>query len=168
MTLMCISVLSVFCVMATLLTGQAKGPPQEKGTTMSLSSDLVPYISDPTASVTLATVVAARWVPALAEPGWEDGTIELRAVEQFCGPGPTSGSTITIAGHRYGDPLKRRELGFDAWNVLPFETGHSFVLAIRRSTNPGWIALAAELVAPGDNTLVPGVRRAVEIERPAE
>ncbi len=165
MTMMCISLLSVVCMAAGLVAGQAKGPPQEKGTTMSLSSDLVPYISDPPASVILASVVTARWVPALAEPGWEDGTIELRVVEQFCGPGPKSGSMITIAGHRYGDPLKRQEMGFDAWNVLPFETGHSFVLAIRKATNSGWTALAAELLTPGDNTLVPGVRRAVEIER---
>ena len=165
MIVMCISLLSVVCVMAALLAGQAKGPPQEKGTTMSLASDLVPYLSDPTASVILASVAAARWVPAPAEPGWEDGTIELRVVELFCGEGPAVGSTITIAGHRYGDPVKRREMGFDAWNLLPFETGRSFVLALRRSTNTGWIALAGELVAPGDNTLVSGVRRAVEIER---
>jgi hypothetical protein len=132
---------------------------------MPLASDLVPYVSDPTASLILVNVVSARWTPAPTDPEWEDGTIQLRTVERFSGPGPAAGENFTIIGRRYGDPLKRRSMGFDSWNVVPFEAGAALVLAVRRAASNGWTPLAAEAVPHGDNTLVPSVRRAVEIER---
>jgi hypothetical protein len=146
------------------LMGQAKGPPQPRNTAMSLATDLVPFVSDTTATVVLANVLSASWVPAADEPGWEQGEIQLQVIERFSAEGPSPGDQGTIAGRRYGDPLKRRDMGFDAWNVLPFAPDHRFVLAMRIPASNAWMPLAAQFAGPND-TLAVDVKRAFELEQ---
>lgn len=133
---------------------------------MTLASDLVPYISHPEAALILATVDSARWAPATDDPGMEDGTLQLRVSELFSDSGPKPGALLTVAAQRYGDAQKRRQMGFDSWNVLPLEPGNSLVMAvIKGSSASQWTALAAEAVPAGDTALVVAVRRAREIEK---
>jgi len=133
---------------------------------MALASDLVPYISNREAALILATVDSARWAPAADDPGMEDGTLHLRVRELFSDSGPKPGALLTIGAQRYGDAKKRRQMGFDSWNVLPLEPGNSLVMAVAKGPSASeWIALAAEAVPSGDTALVVAVRRAREIEK---
>jgi hypothetical protein len=131
---------------------------------MSLTNDLVPYVSDPGAAVIHADVVTASWVPDPAEAGWQLGTIQFRVRELLSDEGPKAGEALGIAGRRYGDDMKRLAMGFDQWNVLPFEPGREFVLAIRPVAPGSWTAVAAELVT-GNSTQVADLRVAFEMER---
>ena len=131
---------------------------------MPLASDLVPYISDPTATLVLAAIVSARWSPDPAEPTTELGTLQVRVAELFSDSGPKPGETLTIIADRYGDPVQREHMGFNAWNVLPLEPGNSLATAIRKVA-AGWTALAAQAVAAGDNNFLPALRHAREIEK---
>jgi hypothetical protein len=132
---------------------------------MPLSSDLVPYISDPSASLILASIASARWVPAPDDSGMENGTLQFRVEELFSDTGPKPGELLTITAQRYGDPEKRQQMGFDAWNTLSLQPGNALVMAVRRIPTDSWIALAAEGAPAGDTTLVAAVRRAREIEK---
>lgn len=131
---------------------------------MSLAGDLVPYISDPTVSLVLVRVAGARWSPASDDPHWESGPLQLRTVELFAGQAPKPGETISVAARRYADPMKRGEMGFDAWNTLTLDVGATIVFALRR-VNEAWIPLAGEDVPPGDQRMAAALRRAVEIEK---
>jgi hypothetical protein len=131
---------------------------------MPLASDLVPYISDSTASIILAAIASAHWAPDPGEPATELGTLQLRVTELFSDSGPKPGETLTIIADRYGDPVQREHMGFNVWNVLPLEPSNSLAMAIRKAPN-GWTALAAQAVAPGDNNLVPALRPAREIDK---
>jgi hypothetical protein len=155
--------LPVVLLAAALVPGQA-GSPQSRREAMSLGRDLVPFISDATASLVLATVTSAAWAPAPDEPGYEDGVVHLRVLERFSASGPDAGANGTIKGRRYGDPLKRRSMGFDGWNVVPLDPGSRLVFAIRVPASSDWVALAAEAVASND-TIVSDLHRAFELER---
>jgi len=132
---------------------------------VSLASDLVPYISDPTASLILASLVSANWTPAPDDPHYQSGVLQFRVTELFSDQGPKPGEVLTIAARRYGDVEKRLRMGFDNWNTLDLEPGNALVLAARPDSGNRWTALAAEDVPAGDNELVPAVRRARSIEK---
>jgi hypothetical protein len=155
---------STICL-ATLVLGCAGADAQYKRTPVErLAADLVPFIPDPMSSLVLAKVVRATWTPLPAEQK-EEGVIELQVGETFRGAAPRAGESIEIAGKRMLDPTARARNNFDQWNNLPFEQGDQLVLALAPPpTGKRWSVLAANQVTGGNDPLVVGLRRALEIE----
>jgi hypothetical protein len=113
----------------------------------------------------LASVVSSRWAPVPNQPV-EDGTIDLRVDQVFCGNRLKAGERLTIAGRRQADPNVRFLNARDLWNVLPFKDGDRLLLAVVKAEDAArWSAAAA---LPADDGATAAVRRACEIETLAD
>src|SRR5262245_35071452 len=123
-----------------------------------LLADLVPFISDPNAVLTLAKVVSAKW--SLVR-GNQQGAVALEIVEVFRGPRIES---IEVHGELLADEQARFKSSFNQWNVLRFEQGDLLLMALRQGSG-SWQALAAHPVSSMQDTAIPALRRAIDIER---
>jgi hypothetical protein len=129
-----------------------------------LSADLVPYISDASASLILAHVTSANWSQQPNQT-LEKGTIELQVDEVFQGGSLRPGEHFTISGERPSDPDIRFLNLRDQWNAIPFVKGDLLLMAVRAVTRANVVPLAAIQVHSKTDPEVGALRQACEISR---
>ncbi len=129
-----------------------------------LGNDLVPSISDPTASVVLAVIVRVR-MAAPPEPGWEQGTATLQVRRVFSSPTLQNGNSLDVPFARNVSPILRVRNRLNYWNVLPMEPGNQLLLTCRPVKSSGaWIGIAGRQVQSSSDPVLSEIAECYRLE----
>lgn len=131
-----------------------------------LSADLVPFISQPDASMLVAQVYETQWTRRIEQDlEVEAGPVPFGVLEVLHGQAPRTGEFIWVPARRIADPLIRVRNQSDRWNALPLRPGDILILAVRPTGDPRfWMGLAAKQVASAEAAEVAAVRRCYVME----
>jgi hypothetical protein len=160
---------------AGLVAMLACGSPQERKSTMTpsgvdreqiLSAELIPSISDSSASMVVARITAVHLIRQHGtDPEIETGTIALSVLEPIRSHTLSAGSAVEVPAWRMADPILRVRNGINQWNRLSLKEGELLLIAVKPTGSPGlWQALAARQLQSAADPLVAAARQCYAIE----
>ena len=129
-----------------------------------LSPNLVPYFSDPAASMIVARITEHRLNPPNNE-GVQTGLVKFTATKVIHSETLRDGDSIETLLERNSDPEIRVHNMFNEWNALSLDAGETLLLSTKPDRPPKtFIALAAVRVSSVDDPQVAAAQECYRIE----
>lgn len=133
-------------------------------TASALSPDLIPYFSDPAASMIVAKI-AGRDLASGSTPGSERGTLKLSVAKVIHSETLKDGDAIETPFERATDAQIRFFNRANQWNALPLNDGDLMLISVKLEKPPkAYTALAASPLSSATDPQVGAAQQCYRIE----
>jgi hypothetical protein len=151
-------------VTSHLKEGSKSMSPSSSAETDQLSPNLVPYFSDPIASMVVARITGHQLTPPNNE-GVQTGLVKFAVAKVIHSETLREGDSIETSLERISDPELRLHNMFNQWNALSLDAGETLLLSAKPDRTPKtFIALAAVRVSSVDDPHVAAAQECYRIE----